>query len=44
MRRYVAVIVFGNILFLNAGGSVALADGASFRFTNKTSETIYLKS
>ncbi len=42
MRRYVAVIVFGNILFLNAGGSVALADGASFRFTNKTSETIYL--
>ena len=42
MRKCLATIVFGILLSLTAGGSIALADEASFRFTNNTPETIYL--
>src|SRR3954453_5501109 len=42
MRRYIATVLFGTLLSLNAGGNIALADDASFRFTNNTPETIYL--
>jgi len=41
MRRCV-VVVLDILLSLNASGSIALADSASFRFTNNTPETIYL--
>src|SRR5215469_2114239 len=41
MRRRVAIAV-GILLALNASGSIALADSASFRFTNNTPETVYL--
>jgi hypothetical protein len=42
MRRCVATVVLGMLLSSNAGGTIALADDASFRFTNNTPETIYL--
>ncbi len=42
MRRCVATVVLGILLSLSAGGSIAFADDASFRFTNNTPETIYL--
>jgi hypothetical protein len=42
MRRWVATFAFGILLSLNAGGRIALADDAHFRFTNSTPETIYL--
>jgi hypothetical protein len=42
MRGRVATIVFGVLLSLNAGGRIALAGDASFRFTNNTPETVYL--
>jgi len=41
MRRYVATLVVC-LLSLVAGGRVALADNADFKFTNNTPETIYL--
>jgi hypothetical protein len=42
MRGRVATTVFGILLSLYAGGSIAWADDAKFRFTNSTPETIYL--
>jgi hypothetical protein len=41
MRRRIAILL-STLLSLNASGSIALADDASFRFTNNTPETIYL--
>jgi hypothetical protein len=42
MRGCIVTVLLGTLLSLNAGGSIALADDASFRFTNNTPETIYL--
>src|SRR5262245_57495062 len=42
MRGRFTTIVFGILLALHTGGSIASADEAKFRFTNNTHETIYL--
>jgi hypothetical protein len=43
MRGFIATVGLGSLLILNAGGSIAFADNASFRFANNTPETIFVK-
>jgi hypothetical protein len=41
MRKCLATVSLGILLSLNAGGSIASADTASFQMTNGTPETIF---